>query len=128
MSKSLLIKNCQTFNSVKSEKKSSESPGFCQILSLISVFKALVLIVGISSLAYIFQVNRLATMGKEINEKEELLEELREENKKMTIKVAQLKSSYYLEDERERLNLVNPDQVSFIEMENENSVAMMNLE
>jgi cell division protein FtsB len=127
MSKSLLIKNCQTFNSVKKENKSNKTPGFCQILTLISIFKVLLVMVGISCLSYLFQVNQLATMGKEINEREVRLEELKEENKKLSIKVAQLKSNYYLEDERDRLKLVSPDQVSFVEIEEENSVAMMEL-
>jgi cell division protein FtsB len=127
MSKSLLIKNCQTFNSVKKENKSNKNSGFCQILTLISIFKVLLVMVGISCLSYLFQVNQLATMGKEINEREVRLEELKEENKKLSIKVAQLKSNYYIEDERERLKLVSPDQVSFVEIEEENSVAMMEL-
>jgi cell division protein FtsB len=127
MSKSLLIKNCQTFNSVKKENDLNKNAGFCQVVTLISMFKILLVMVGISCLSYLFQVNQLATMGKEINEREVRLEELKEENKQLAIKVAQLKSNYYLEDERERLKLVSPDQVSFVEIEEENSVAMMNL-
>lgn len=64
-------------------------------------------------------------MGQEINKKEDLLEKLKENNKSLEIKVAQLKSSYQFEEERERLNLINPDQVSFIEIEKNDSVAMI---
>lgn len=80
--------------------------------------------VAVTSLAYIFQINQLAIMGQEINNKEVTLEELKEENKALEIKVTQLKSSYHFESERERLNLVNPDQVSFVEVEEGETVAM----
>jgi len=64
-------------------------------------------------------------MGQEINEREQKLEELKEGNKSLKIKVAQLRSGYYLENERNRLNLVSPDQVSFIEIGKKDSVAML---
>ena len=64
-------------------------------------------------------------MGQEINEREQKLEELKEGNKSLKIKVAQLRSGYYLENERNRLNLVSPDHVIFIEIGKKDSVAML---
>ena len=125
MKKSLLVKNCKTFNSKKESKNSKNCESF---FSAKLVFKSLILTMAFSGLAYVFQINKLATMGQEINSKEQTLEELREKNKTLKIKIAQLKSSYYLENERERLNLVNPNQVSFIEIEQKDSVAMINSE
>ena len=121
----MLIKNCQTFNSKKELKNNKSFEGF---FNMRLVFKSLILVVAFFGLAYVFQINKLATMGQEINSKEKLLKELREKNKTFKIKIAQLKSSYYLEKERERLNLVNPDQVSFVEIDQEDSVAMINSE
>ena len=121
----MLIKNCQTFNSKKELKNNKSFEGF---FNMRVVFKSLILVVAFFGLAYVFQINKLATMGQEINSKEKLLKELREKNKTFKIKIAQLKSSYYLEKERERLNLVNPDQVSFVEIDQEESVAMINSE
>ncbi len=123
MRKSLLIKNCESFSSNKNKTKKSQN--ICRIFSLRLVLLFLFVMTGVSSLAYIFQINQLATMGQEINIKEEILEELEEKNKALKIEVAQLKSSYHFENERERLALVNPEQVSFVEIEKNDSVAMI---
>ncbi len=122
MRKSLLIKNYESFNVNKSKVKKSQDIG--QFFSLKLAFFVLFLMVGVSSLAYLFQINQLATMGQEINIAEEMLEELKEQNKFLEIQVAQLKSSYHFENERERLNLVNPEQVSFVEIKKDDSMAM----
>ncbi|MCK5080634.1 MAG: septum formation initiator family protein [Candidatus Moranbacteria bacterium] len=123
MKKSLLIKNCEIFSVNKSSAKKHQK--VCIALKAKTVLVSLFIMLGISSLAYIFQINQLATMGQEINTKEQLLEELQEGNKSLEIEVARLKSSYYFEEERARLNLVNPDQISFIEVEKGETVAMI---
>jgi len=124
MNRSLSIKNCESFSvSKKSVKKSSSF--YCWVFNPRIAFLSLCAVMVISSGAYIFQINQLATMGQEINKKEDLLEKLKESNKSLEIKVAQLKSSYQFEEERERLSLINPDQVSFIEIEKNDSVAMI---
>jgi cell division protein FtsB len=122
MNKSLLIKNCQTFSA--KQPKSKKSSNICHLFGAKLAFMALFAMVAVSSLGYIFQINQLATMGQEINGKEQVLGELQEANKALEIQVAQLKSSYHFETERERLNLVNPDQVSFIEIERSTEMAM----
>ena len=123
MKRSLLIKNYESFNANKSNLKKSQNIGY--FFSLKVVLFSLFLMVGVSSLAYLFQINQLATMGQEINDREELLEKLREQNKSLEIQVAQLKSGYHFENERERLNLVNPEQVSFVEIKRDDSMAMV---
>jgi len=123
MKRSLLVKNCQTFSTCSPKTKRSKNTG--ELLSIGNAFKLLFVMVAFSCLAYIFQINQLATMGQEINLKEQALKELREENKTLEIKVAQLKSSYHFENERERLNLVSPDQVSFVEIGEQDAVAMI---
>jgi hypothetical protein len=123
MKKSLLIKNCQTYNS--NCRKVKKSRNFCGIFSPKNSFKCLFLMVSISSLAYLFQINQLASMGQELNKKESKLEELKEESRDLEIKVAQSKASYHFDSERERLKMVNPDQVSFVEIKRDNPVAMI---
>ncbi len=123
MKKSLLIKNCQTYNSHCQKVKKSRN--FCGFFSAKSGLKCLFLMVGISSLAYIFQINQLASMGQELNGKELKLEELKKESRDLEIKVAQSKANYHFESERQRLNLISPDQVSFVEIKKDNSVAMI---
>ncbi len=123
MKRSLLIKNYESFNANKSNLKKSQNIGY--FFSLKVVLFSLFLMVGVSSLAYLFQINQLATMGQEINDREELLEKLREQNKSLEIQVAQVKSGYHFENERERLNLVNPEQVSFVEIKRDDSMAMV---
>lgn len=122
MSRSLLIKNCQSFKA--QQPKSKKSNNICQLFGAKLAFIVLFAMVVVSSLGYIFQINQLATMGQEINGKEQALVELQEVNKALEIQVAQLRSSYHFETERKRLNLVNPDQVSFIEIERNTEMAM----
>ena len=122
MKRSLLIKNCQTFSAQK--PKSTCSKNIFQIFNVKSGFMVLFMMVAISSLGYLFQINQLATMGQEVNGKEQSLKILKEENKALEIQIAQLKSSYQFEEERERLNLVNPGEVSFIEIERNGEMAM----
>lgn len=123
MKKSLLIKNCEIFS--VSKRSTGKPKAFCIAFKAKTMVVLLFGVLGVSSLAYIFQINQLATMGQEINLKEELLLELEEENKSLEIEVAQLKSSYHFEEERSRLNLVNPDQISFVEVEKDETVAMV---
>jgi len=122
MRRSLLIKNCQTFSARKTKNIKSKN---CHLFGAKLAFSFLLIITVFSSLGYVFQINQLATMGQEINRKESSLDGLKEANKSLEIRIAQLKSSYQFEEERERLNLVNPVEVSFVEIEKNNKVAMI---
>lgn len=74
----------------------------------------LVFIVGIS---YIVQINRLATMGYEIKEREKEIKSLHRENETLKIQATELKSMHNLELEKEEMKLRKPQEVSYIEIE-----------
>jgi len=79
---------------------------------------AVILLGGI----YLYQVNKVATQGFEMKEAENQIKELENTGKKLKIKEVELKSMYNIEKSMENLNLVNSDNVSYIEMDG--SVAM----
>jgi len=71
---------------------------------------------------YLYQVNKVATQGFEMKEAESKIQDLENTSKKLKIKEVELKSMYNIEKSMENLNLVNSDNVSYIEMDG--SVAM----
>lgn len=71
---------------------------------------------------YLYQVNNVATQGIDMREAENEIQELDQENKQLKIKEVELKSMYNIEKAMENLNLVNSDNVSYVEMDG--SVAM----
>jgi hypothetical protein len=85
-------------------------------LSLLSV--CFFLIFGVVSLGsyYLYQVNDLATKGYEIKDMEIEIQQLQKENKKMQIKEIELRSMYNLEKATENLDLVNAQNVTYVEM------------
>lgn len=101
---------------VGSVPKGSSKIGF---LSLVFVLAAAIFASGA---VYLYEVNDLATKGYEIKDMEKRIQELEKENKKMQIKEVELRSMYNIEKSTQDLNLVNPPEVSYIEMNN--SVAM----
>lgn len=85
-------------------------------LSLIGVGFFVIIFAVFSCAFYLFQVNNLASMGYEMKEKENLIQKLEAENKKMQIQEIELKSMYALEKATENLNLVSSNEVSYIEI------------
>jgi len=71
---------------------------------------------------YLYQVNDLATKGYEIKEIENKIQTLEKESKKMKIKEVELRSMYNIEKSTQELNLINPENITYIEMDS--SVAM----
>jgi len=67
--------------------------------------------------AYLYQVNKVATQGMDMREVENKIKELDNENKKLKIKEVELKSMYNIEKSMENLNLVNSDNVSYVEID-----------
>jgi len=66
---------------------------------------------------YLFQVNKVATQGIDMREAENKIQEFDKENKQLKIKEIELKSMYNIEKTMENLNLVNSDNVSYVEMD-----------
>lgn len=85
-------------------------------MSLISV--CFLLTFGIVSLGsfYLYQVNDLATKGYEMKDMEVRIQQLQKEGKKMQIREVELRSMYNLEKATEDLDLVNAQNVTYVEM------------
>ena len=79
--------------------------GFLMIVSVI-----------LGSAFYLFQVNDLAMKGYEIRDWENRIAELKKENKKMQIREMELRSMYAMEKVASDFNLVNPTNVSYLEL------------
>lgn len=107
------IKDCEKI------QRKCES-GFCfPIRSFVGILSFLVVVLGV---VYVAQVNRLATMGYEIKEKENLISELNRNNEALKIRAAELRSMHQLELEKEQMNLKKPKDVGYLELDD--SVAM----
>ncbi len=78
---------------------------------VLSIFFIAVII--FMSLMYIYQMSNVATNGYEIEKYEDRLVDLRKENQKMTIELADLKAMHNLEDNRE-LVMIEYNNVSYI--------------
>lgn len=68
--------------------------------------------------AYIFQVNRVATMGYEIRKQENSIEELKQQNERLKIRAAELKSIYNIETDQAEMEMLKPSEVSYVEVQN----------
>ena len=68
------------------------------------------------------QVNKLATMGYEMKIKESTIEDLEKKNESLKIRAAELKSMHNLEVEKERMQMKKPDEISYIEVEQQVAV------
>jgi hypothetical protein len=88
-------------------------------LSLVSGLIFLILAAGAF---YLYQTNDLATKGYEIKDMENRIQVLEKENKKMKIREVELRSMYNIEKSTQNLNLENPINVTYVEMDS--SVAM----
>lgn len=82
-------------------------------VSLTSVFIVVAILCGV---AYLFQVNSIATKSFEVRELESKIQELSKENKKMEIREVELRSMYNIEKASKDLNLVNSKDVTYIEI------------
>ncbi len=102
----------------KVQKKSE----FGFVLSFSLVINLLVIIVVILGVMYVLQTNKLATMGYEMKEKENIINALYKDNEALKIHAAELKSMHQLEIEKEAMNLKKPGEVDYLEVDD--SVAM----
>lgn len=73
-------------------------------------------VLAVSGAFYLYQVNDLASKGHEIKDIENQIAELQKESKKMHIKEVELKSMYSIEKATENLDLVNSENVSYLEI------------
>ena len=90
------------------EEKSNRKRGFAKTKILVVVFGVLVCVV------YLGVINISAVKGYEIRKVENKITELKKENKKLQIEVAELTSTYSIKDEADNLNMVEAEDVVYI--------------
>jgi hypothetical protein len=111
--------NCSKVLSMSDKKTPKIEPkqkGSAKILFL-SLSSVLVLMVFVFGAFYLYQVNDLATKGYEIRDIENRIQTLEKESKKMQIKEVELRSMYNIEKSTQDLNLVNPQSITYVEMD-----------
>lgn len=85
-------------------------------ISAVSFLIPMISLVIVGGIFYLYQVNDLATKGYEVKEVENRIKELEEEGKKLRIRETELRSMYTIEKDTEDLNLVNSENISYIEV------------
>lgn len=98
----------------KSKSKPMEkSGGSAGLTNLCFVLCAIIIFCGAF---YLYQVNDLATKGYEMKDVENRIATLEKENKKMQIKEVELRSMYNLEKATADIDLVNSQNVTYLQM------------
>lgn len=77
----------------------------------------LMLILLTCGIFYLYEINSLATKGYEIKEAENKIRELAQYSRQLKIREVELKSMYAIEKSMKDFNLVNPSNVSYIEID-----------
>jgi hypothetical protein len=72
---------------------------------------SLICVVGV---LYIFEVNNAATQGYNIQSLEKQVQELKNNNEKLKIREAELRSMYNIEERTKNLNMTAPKDVSYL--------------
>jgi len=67
-----------------------------------------------AGLLYVFQTSGVATKGYEISSYEKTLFELQRENKKMLVKIADLKAMNNLKNKSEKLSAIDYQEINYI--------------
>lgn len=99
----------------KMKEKKIKAQGSAK-LSVVSACFLLVAGIIASGSVYLYQVNDLATKGFEMKEVENRIAGLEKEGKKMEIREVELRSMYNIEESTKDLNLVNAQNVTYVEM------------
>ena len=99
------------------ENKNKKNFGFVKIKILTASLCLLVCV------AYLGIINTTAVKGYEVRKVEQQIEELRKENKQLEIQEAELNSFYNIKDNIENLNMVESEDVVYID-NNEDAVAV----
>jgi len=84
-----------------------------------------IIIILLMSLLYLVQANSTATQGYEIEEEREKINKLESQSEKLKLEMAKLRSTNWLDEVPEKLNLkpLNNDEAGFIHLEDIASVA-----
>jgi len=113
MSRFLTITN-STSTRIGSRKKALNSEKVK--IGKITLNFILVILICMAGVIYIYEVNRLAVRGYEISSLEKQIQEIREENERIKIRAAEIKSMYKIEEEMKQINMSAPKNVTYIQL------------
>jgi cell division protein FtsL len=82
--------------------------------SRVTLTFVLVVLICAMGVFYIFEVNNVATQGYAIRDLEKQAQDLRNNNEKLKIKEAELRSMYNIEERTKDLNMTAPKDVSYM--------------
>lgn len=81
----------------------------------ISKFRTLLLVgVFISIFTYLITINNTATLGIEISGSQEMIDELKEQNRELQVQISNLRSISRVEELAGQLNMVKVDYYSYV--------------
>ena len=116
MAKLIILNNSKRGFEKEVEIKTKRRRGSVKIGTIGAGF-VMVSFVIFCSAFYLFQVNDLAMKGYEIRDLENKIAQLEKDNKKMEIREMELRSMYAVEKFAPDFNLVNPVNVSYLELD-----------
>ncbi len=76
----------------------------------------LVVLICMAGVLYIFEVNDRATLGYKYKQKEQKIQELKDQNAKLKIREAELRSMYNIEQKTKELNMIVPQNISYMSL------------
>lgn len=120
----MALQLCMTQKGVECKKRLATSSVGCEKtkVSKVGIVFVLIVFVACAGIMYIFQINKLATMGYEIKDKEKQIEGLLKQNETLQIQAAELRSMQNLEADKEHMKMKKPSNTTYIEVSG--SVAM----
>jgi len=80
----------------------------------VTLAAALIFLICLLSLFFLAQVFQSSTKGYEISELESNMDELKEQNKSLEIRAAELRSFETIKNEAEKLNMVQAERIVYI--------------
>lgn len=93
----------------KVQPKKKHNAGFISPVFVVMIFGFL------AGLFYLYSINQSAIRGFQVKEVEKQVSEIRNENEKLKIKEAQLKSLYHIEESSKNLEMTNLGNINYVD-------------
>jgi cell division protein FtsL len=97
-------------------KRNTKTKPFPLSGSRVTLNFLLVVLICAAGVLYIFEVNDRATLGYQIKQKEQKIQDLKDQNEKLKIREAELRSMYNIEEKTKELNMTAPQNVSYMSL------------
>lgn len=102
------------FKRITKIKREINNQSFWKKLKSFNFNIVILTLIVLISLLYLAQVNSVAAKGFEIKDLEKRIEELKESNKKLELKVAELRSRGYIGEQIQKLNMVSVSSIDYL--------------